>query len=157
MGAFIAIAFFAPRTAGSDIPSGEILATSTVATTTNAEEKKPDPPKIVAAPVVLAETAAPAGSREAWVEKLIQCESTGNPQAVNPKDRDGTASYGILQFKPSTFAAYSAKYGIEGELMDAEAQIKIVHAMMDDKSVRWHNEFPDCVRKHGLPPAAVLY
>jgi len=90
--------------------------------------------------------------RDEWLSKLIQCESTGNPHAVNPKDLDGTASYGLLQFKPSTFEMFSKKYGIAGELMDGEAQKKIVRAMMDDTSVRWHRQFPACVNKLGLPP-----
>jgi hypothetical protein len=90
--------------------------------------------------------------REVWLDALIMCESGGNPGAVNPLDLDGTASYGLLQFKPSTFDMYQKRYGIEGELMDPEAQKSIVRRMMDDDVVRWQNEFPDCVRKLGWPP-----
>lgn len=93
-----------------------------------------------------------ATDRAAWLADLIQCESNGRPEAVNPKDRDGTPSYGLLQFKPSTFEMFSKAYGIEGELMDPEAQKAIVIRMMDDKSVVWENQFPACVRKLGRPP-----
>lgn len=91
-------------------------------------------------------------AREEWLAKLIICESGGRPEAINPKDRDNTPSYGLLQFKPSTFELFSKEYGIEGELMDPEAQKAIVRRMMDDKSVVWEKQFPDCVRKLGTPP-----
>jgi hypothetical protein len=90
--------------------------------------------------------------REDWLAKLEMCESSGNPKAVNPRDLDGTPSYGLLQFKPSTFEMYSKRYSIEGELMDPEAQRALVRAMMDDERVRWHREFPACVERLGRPP-----
>lgn len=89
---------------------------------------------------------------ERWLGRMIQCESTGSPIAVNPKDLDGTPSYGLLQFKPSTFAMYAARYDIEGELMDPEAQKAIVRRMASDPRVRWEREFPDCVARLGRPP-----
>jgi len=92
-------------------------------------------------------------AREAWLVLLIECESSGNPNAINEIDRDGTPSYGLLQFKPSTFEMFSKAYGVEGELMDPEAQKRIVRKMMDDPSVRWETQFPDCVRKRGQPPS----
>lgn len=90
--------------------------------------------------------------QEAWLKRLEMCESTGNPNAINPNDLDNTPSYGLLQFKPSTFAAFSKAYGIKGELMDPDAQRAIVRRMMRDKSVNWHQQFPACVRALGLPP-----
>lgn len=120
------------------------IETVTTATTTE-EETIPEAPKPEIRPVL-------AEDRATWLEALIQCESNGRPEAVNPKDRDGTPSYGLLQFKPSTFAFFSKAYGIEGELMDPEAQKAIVIRMMDDKSVLWENQFPACVRKLGRPP-----
>jgi len=90
--------------------------------------------------------------QEAWLKRLEMCESTGNPNAINPNDLDNTPSYGLLQFKPSTFAEFSKAYGIEGELMDPDAQRAIVRRMMHDPSVNWHQQFPDCVRRLGLPP-----
>jgi len=104
-------------------------------------EKKPEPV-----------TTRSETTREQWLADLIACESRGNPDAINPKDRDGTPSYGLLQFKPSTFEMFSKAYKIEGELMDPEAQKAIVIRMMDDKSVVWENQFPACVRKLGRPP-----
>lgn len=95
-----------------------------------------------------------SADREVWLKRLEKCESGGNPNAINPKDRDGTPSHGLLQFKPSTFAGYTKKYGLPAaDLMDPEAQRTIVRHMMDDPNVRWLNEFPDCVRYHvGFPP-----
>jgi len=90
--------------------------------------------------------------QEEWIKKLEICESSGNPKAINPKDRDGTPSYGSFQFKPSTFDMYSKRYGTLGKLMDRKSQYEIVVRMMDDPAVRWQNEFPDCVRKLGTPP-----
>lgn len=117
----------------------EVIAAVTTATTTEKEiPKKPAPQK--------------PSSQEAWLLKLILCESSGNPGAINPIDRDGTPSYGLLQFKPSTFELFSKAYGIEGELMDPEAQKAIVRRMMRDPSVKWENQFPACVRKLGRPP-----
>lgn len=95
-------------------------------------------------------------ARNEWLDKLVTCESGGRPGAINPMDRDGTASYGLLQFKPSTFAAYSKRYKIPGQLMDPVAQRSITLRMMDDPTVRWQNEFPACVRKLGLPPYRVV-
>lgn len=90
--------------------------------------------------------------REAWLQKLILCESTGNPNAINKIDLDGTSSYGLLQFKPSTFKYFAKKYNVPGEMMNPESQKEVVRHMMDDKSVVWKNQFPDCVRKLGTPP-----
>lgn len=95
-------------------------------------------------------------SQTRWLEDLVRCESRGDPAAVNPKDRDGTPSYGLLQFKPSTFEQFSKAYGIEGDLMDPAAQRAIVLRMMRDPSVRWGIQFPDCVKKFIGPPPGAL-
>lgn len=108
--------------------------------------------KVEEAPKQIPEVKLQTTTREQWLADLIACESRGNPEAINPKDRDGTPSYGLLQFKPSTFEMFSKAYKIEGELMDPEAQKAIVRRMMDDKSVVWENQFPACVRKLGRPP-----
>ena len=52
---------------------------------------------------------------EQLAEKLIMCESSGKDKAINLKDRDGTASFSYLQWKPETFKEYAIKYGIIGE------------------------------------------
>ena len=66
-------------------------------------------------------------AQEAWLQKLIHCESRGVPTAINPVDLDGTPSYGLLQFKPSTFTGYRKQYQLpEAELMDPEAQKETV-------------------------------
>ena len=90
--------------------------------------------------------------QEAWLAKLELCESNGNPKAINPNDLDQTPSFGLLQFKPSTFAMFSKAYGVKGELMDPSAQRAIVRRMMDDESVDFRRQFPGCVKRLGLPP-----
>lgn len=68
-------------------------------------------------------------------------------------DLDGTPSYGLLQFKPTTFTGYRTQYGLpEAELMDPEAQKETVRHMMQDPGVDWNQQFPDCVRRLGWPP-----
>jgi len=141
---------WAQRAGGNDaeIIKTEVPEAQAALTTAKEEEAKtPEKKEIVEVKTVLQTT-----TREAWLADLIMCESSGRPHAINEVDRDGTASYGLLQFKPSTFEMFSKAYGIPGELMDPEAQKAIVRRMMDDSSVRWENQFPDCVRKLGRPP-----
>lgn len=92
-------------------------------------------------------------AQELWLEDLIHCESRGNPNAVNPEDLDGTPSYGLLQFKPSTFTGYRTQYGLpDAELMDPEAQKETVRHMMQDPGVNWYQQFPACTQRLGTPP-----
>lgn len=109
------------------------------------EEPKPEPERVVHKFLQTPE-------REAWLERLITCESGGNPGALNPVDRDGTPSHGLLQFKRETFEWAASLYGIVADLYDAEAQKEIVRRWMDEPSIIWENQFPDCVRKLGRPP-----
>lgn len=99
----------------------------------------------------------PSIAQVTWLGKLVHCESHGDTKAVNPKDVDGTPSFGILQFKPSTFAAFSRAYriGSPSDYMDPVAQRAIVLRMMRDPSVDWHVQFPACVQLYGLPPGVV--
>ncbi len=92
--------------------------------------------------------------QDIWLSALIWCESRGFALAINPKDRDGTPSYGILQFKPETFDLYVKRYDIQDkmELMNPESQIRVVRNMIGDPRVQFQNEFPDCVKKIGYPP-----
>lgn len=102
-------------------------------------------------------------AQEAWLHDLEMCESSGNPDAVNPKDLDGTPSHGAYQFKPSTFWHYATKYDVvdrdsvvdeHDALMDRELQRAIVVQMVLHRDeIPWHREFPACVRKYGVPPA----
>lgn len=103
--------------------------------------------------------------QEAWIDRLRHCESRGDDSAVNEVDRDGTSSYYAYQFKPGTFRAFGEAYGVlprgltRAELMEAlkrtDLQRAIVEHMIGDPSVRWGQQFPDCVRIHiGMPPGA---
>jgi len=92
--------------------------------------------------------------QEVWLNVLEWCESRGNPNAINEIDRDGTASYGAFQFKPTTLDYFADKYGITTTtLMDYATQKAVVTQMIlhrDD--INWHQQFPDCVKKFGVPP-----
>lgn len=138
---------WARKAGGGD---GEIIHTPEASTDTTTAKAIPEIPAPKAKEIQ--EVRLQTTTREAWLADLIMCESSGRPHAINEVDRDGTPSYGLLQFKPSTFEYFKKAYSIEGELMDPEAQKAIVRRMMDDKSVVWETQFPDCVRKFGRPP-----
>lgn len=88
-----------------------------------------------------------------WIARLMDCESGINHEAINPNDLDNTPSWGILQFKPSTFESFTVKYGIESDLMNPEAQVQIVtYWILNPGEVRWSQQFPACIRKIGEPP-----
>lgn len=90
----------------------------------------------------------------AWLGALEWCESRGNPKAINPKDRDNTPSYGILQFKPSTFSLFATLYGLSSttDYMDPDAQEAIVKQMILQGGIRWNYQFPACTAMIGTPP-----
>lgn len=102
-------------------------------------------------------------AQDVWINALEWCESRGKESAVNPNDKDNTPSYYSFQFKPGTFRYYGELYGVinkgftDEEIMelikDQKLQRKIVEYMVNDKSVVWEQQFPDCVkRKIGKPP-----
>lgn len=101
----------------------------------------------------LAPTNGLSATQSAWLLSLEKCESSGNPKAINPKDKDGTPSYGLLQFKPATLAMYQKRYGIKGQLMDPATQVAVAVEMIKDAdAINWKREFPGCVKKLGTPP-----
>ena len=89
-----------------------------------------------------------------WLARLMYCESGLKSNAVNPKDLDNTPSYGLLQFKPSTFHAAVKKYGLSTttSYMDAETQVAIAEQWILN-GVDLTNQFPACVRQLGHPPS----
>lgn len=111
-----------------------------------------------AAAATIVETAeeVPALSHQqkAWLGMLEWCESRGNPAAINKKDRDNTPSYGILQFKPGTFALFAKSYGLASttNYMDPDAQEAIVTQMILRGGIDWAQQFPACTAKYGTPP-----
>ncbi len=90
---------------------------------------------------------------DTYLDRLEICESGGNPKALNPKDLDGTPSKGAFQFKDTTFTYFSRKYGIKTtSIWNREEQRSLVKRMATDPQVNMKRQFPDCVRKLGLPP-----
>lgn len=92
-----------------------------------------------------------------WLAKLMNCESHINKDAVNPVDRDGTASLGILQFKQGTFDGAMADYGLIGTIHDGVTQVEIVSnwILEEPGDVDWSWQFPACVEKLGWPPVTI--
>lgn len=91
---------------------------------------------------------------------LIRCESHGNEHALNAVDRDGTASYGLLQFKPDTLYMVVKQYGLmpdieRDEIMnvmyDGDLQVRAFVAWYGDgKPVSWwQQQFPACSLRYG--------
>lgn len=90
-----------------------------------------------------------------WSYAIEWCESRGKISAVNPKDRDGTPSYGAYQFKPETLVYYSDMFAIERatSTMDYSTQRSVFEEMIRHADeVNWSQQFPDCVKKFGPPP-----
>ncbi|MCM8808512.1 MAG: hypothetical protein NC926_11375 [Candidatus Omnitrophica bacterium] len=92
-------------------------------------------------------------------EELINCESSNNELAINRKDSDGTASFGLLQWKPETFRRLAVKYGIIGEkadwnwimtlIFDRRVNKKIFTEIMNDTAENPYNLWPICCKKIG--------
>jgi hypothetical protein len=96
------------------------------------------------------------------IDKLSICESGGNNLAINPRDTDGTPSYGEFQFKTTTWEMYVKRYDLfewqnfdeadwYNTMMADDLQRIVVEKMFCDKNVRLvTTEFPTCARRLGL-------
>jgi hypothetical protein len=94
-------------------------------------------------------------------EKLIECESSNKSLTINPKDKDGTASYSYAQWKPETFKIFGVKYGILGEKADWNYIMTIiwnrevnkylvVKILENEDMVIIKNLWGNCIRKIGF-------
>ena len=94
-----------------------------------------------------------------YLTMLRWCESQFRDESINPKDTDGTRSYGRFQYKPRTFLDFGKEYGILPEnttlswvkqnIMDGELQEKITVGMIKN-GVNLFGQFPDCHRRYGF-------
>lgn len=82
----------------------------------------------------------------AIIERLIACESGGNPLAIHKMD-GGSDSVGILQFKLKTFVGYALKYNLfpsaeakelENLWTDPDAQIKVASKILKEPNGMRH-------------------
>ena len=92
--------------------------------------------------------------------ELAQCESGNDPDAVNEYDLDGTASYGLYQFKPSTLLAEGMRFGVFSDIEPAEImnviydrgiQTAVARAMISERGNEqafWDQQFPGCGEKY---------
>ena len=134
----------------------------TLNTAAHADYIAEDPPSPNSPPLPAAPSRLSLAQSE-WLWRLEECESGHNPLAHNPRDTNGEESNGLYQFQRPTWRGYNLKYLIypadqwepsdfENNLWDGKMQRAILEEMLFDKSVRWQNEFPGCVKKIGLPP-----
>lgn len=116
-------------------------------------------PQFVAQNAFISHLYAKGDIRQLILEKMLICESSNNPNAINPCDKDFTPSYGCLQFKPNTLKGYAKKYNLADTsqwsyedainwTFDCEFETKIFLIMLDDEKVDFTNEFPDCFRRY---------
>lgn len=77
-----------------------------------------------------------------FLDKLAECESGGNPKALNPHDY-GSRSVGLYQFKDGTFAAYSKAYklnNVPADIWNPEKQKELARLMLLDGGWKhWKN------------------
>lgn len=131
----LAATFAAPEEARSEMPARA-----------PAPEALPLPVKVIEVPSV-------THAQLVWSYALEWCESRGNPEAVNPKDNDGTPSYYAFQFKPDTFALFAGLYGVTGAFEDYDAQRAVIEQMLlHYDQIDWPRQFPGCIRKIDMPP-----
>lgn len=90
---------------------------------------------------------------------LISCESQGNERALNPKDRNGLPSYGLLQFQEATLRSVIKEFDLLPDIEDKEVlnviydgnlQIKAFLAMYGEgRSPSWFkSQFPACSQRY---------
>lgn len=78
------------------------------------------------------------------------------PGAINPRDSDGTPSYGAFQFKPQSFDYFGGLFDVSTSsgVMNYGTQRAIIEAMLEHRNeIVWSKQFPACVAKLGAPPA----
>ena len=83
------------------------------------------------------------------LEDLAFCESTNNPNELNPDD-GGSRSVGLLQFKDGTFMFFSDVYDlgyVPEDIYDPEKQ-KILAKLMISDGLWYH--WKNCFLKMGL-------
>lgn len=115
--------------------------------------------------IIQTETFLPAITKEQdlWLAKLRNCESGDNPLAINKVDKNGRSSKGLYQFQNKTWRSYIEKYDLwnwqeweeadfENAIWDGWYQEVVIRKMLNDKEVIFKQEFPDCVKRLGLPP-----
>lgn len=93
-------------------------------------------------------------AQNVWLDALEWQESQGNPAAINPKDSDGTPSYGCLQFKPGTFDEFSQLYGIATTSLMSCPQQRAIVTQMILHGVNLSRQFPHSIKLIGLPPVS---
>lgn len=91
---------------------------------------------------------------------LVKCESSGNPNALNPLDLDGTPSYGCLQFKDTTLYHFAKEFDILPEIelaeihnviYDPQIQIAVAEKMIEKYGHQrsfWQQQWPACSLKY---------
>ena len=77
------------------------------------------------------------GVSSSTMNRLMKCESGGNPQALNPTDPNG-GSKGLFQYQTNTFNLWAKEIGETRDIWDAEAQIRLTaYALSQNRQSHW--------------------
>lgn len=113
------------------------------------DEKEPPPRANAPEQAITLKPRVKITEKSVWevLTKLIECESTGKREALNPDDK-GSPSFGTLQFKKTTFHYFGEKYGLpHTDIMDRGQQIAIARMMILDGGItHWRN----CAKKNNF-------
>jgi hypothetical protein len=92
------------------------------------------------------------------IDQLATCESSNNPNALNPKDSNGLPSMGLFQFQSKSWKYFVDKYKLwntsnwsgtdyANTIYNSNMQLSIVQKMFVDPTVNLHQQFPTCSKK----------
>ena len=160
----VVIAFFLARLPLNTVSivnaqSGSISEQSGTTTMASITPFLVQPSKFGGKPVIPVYVPAGTPPRQAKIlADLLKCESGANALAYNKVDRDGTPSFGALQFKPETYYTVLKQYlypkitkeEAYSRLYDGDLQVKVFLLWFGEgRPVSWwQNQFPDCSMKH---------
>jgi hypothetical protein len=69
---------------------------------------------------------------------LIDKESSGNSEAINPRDIDGKPRFGILQYDVSTWKEWCVdRFKMRDNIMDANLQVRCAQKMIFEYNQLW--------------------
>ncbi len=125
------------------------------------EPAAPYSPTQVESPVVDAEVkqADINGVDPNLVKSIIQAESSGNPNAIHV-DKDGKASYGLMQVRPDTAKQYDSSLvnlsdaQIGEKLKDPDYNMKIGTAYLQDLAVKYNGDLNKVIAAYNGGPGA---
>lgn len=128
------------------------------------EQVEPSPPfsqTQIVNPVIdpIVKQAETRGIDPNLVKAIIQAESSGNPNAIHV-DKDGKASYGLMQVRPDTARRYDIDLAgltdaqIGEKLKDPNYSIKLGTAYLQDLSIKYGSSLDKVIAAYNGGPGA---